>query len=238
MAFSCMPTTPADPRVKLLKQATLTGMPARSRESERSISTMGRTPSRASTNSYNNSVDSHSHSHSLHVPPPPPLETLEELLLIPLAVDIATVFDEDSEDSESTVFNPPAQRESGRAPANSVGAFTRRAFVAQGSYRIGWIIDSERRDCIRCRRGFGPMNRRHHCRGCGDVFCGECTKYRSSVPCLIGNFHRVCGHCYEKFADQFSSNSSVASLQSRRSEPCRTRSEASYVARASKSKEI
>lgn len=234
MAFSCLPTT-VDPRVKLLKQATITGMPARSRDSERTISTMSRTQSTNQSRS-NISIDKG------NIPPPPPLppDTLEELLSIPLAVDIATVFDEENEDSASTVFNP--QPEFGNRPAaNSVGSFTRRAFVAQGTYRVGWMIDSERTDCSRCRRRFGAMNRRHHCRGCGDVFCGECTKYRSSVPCLIGHHHRVCGHCFEKVADQISAEANMAvSISSRRSEPClnRTQEEHQNLSRFSKSKEI
>jgi hypothetical protein len=179
MAFSCLPTT-IDPRVKLLKQATITGMPARNRESiARTQSTMSRSPPRFSL-STGTDDRSNSNSKSPFVPPAPTLreDSIEELLKAPLSVDIATVFDEDEDEDETpSMYTRPNDPEGlggdggGRPAAQSVGAFSRRAFVAEGSYRVGWLIDSERNDCVRCRRRFGSLIRRHHCRACGIVFC-------------------------------------------------------------------
>lgn len=52
--------------------------------------------------------------------------------------------------------------------------------------------------CHRCRVSFGVMQRKHHCRACGQVFCGQC----SSKTCTLPKFGfekevRVCEACYE-----------------------------------------
>lgn len=172
MSFSCLPNL-NDPRVQLLKQATVTGMPARSRDSvARTQSTMSKHPPRFSELSKDDKK-------GMKAPPPltaPCLDSMEELLAAPLSVDIATVFDED-EEGEEGVYTRAEPDGGGRVAAQSVGAFTRRAYVAQGNYRIGWMIDSESVDCVRCRRRFGALVRRHHCRGCG--------KYLTPLICLL-----------------------------------------------------
>ncbi len=38
--------------------------------------------------------------------------------------------------------------------------------------------------CHRCRAPFGIMTRQHHCRACGQVFCGKC----SAKSCLLPKF--------------------------------------------------
>ena len=38
--------------------------------------------------------------------------------------------------------------------------------------------------CHRCRTEFGIVTRQHHCRACGQVFCGRC----SSKACVLPKF--------------------------------------------------
>ena len=38
--------------------------------------------------------------------------------------------------------------------------------------------------CHRCRTAFGLVTRQHHCRACGQVFCGKC----SSKSCVLPKF--------------------------------------------------
>ena len=38
-----------------------------------------------------------------------------------------------------------------------------------------WVANSEAPNCNRCDRSFGIMQRRHHCRYCGQVFCVGCA---------------------------------------------------------------
>ena len=38
--------------------------------------------------------------------------------------------------------------------------------------------------CHRCRTQFGLVTRQHHCRACGQVFCGKC----SAKACVLPKF--------------------------------------------------
>lgn len=190
-----------DPRIALLKHVTATGTPARAH----SQSTDQR-PSNLRTTS----------SESLQLYPPPPEEAAVSLddvwALGPLSCDVQRVVDEDVVQEESDLALMAGLRSSfvgqksaggsgqgstgeGRSTAAS-SLFTRRAFVAQGAYRIGWMLDSERRRCSACAEIFGSFRRRHHCRGCGDIFCAACTSFSSAVPYLHGTSHRTCQRCF------------------------------------------
>ena len=41
-----------------------------------------------------------------------------------------------------------------------------------------WVPDGP--NCSRCSKGFGffKLTFRHHCRRCGNLFCGDCTEAR------------------------------------------------------------
>uniref|UniRef100_A0A2C9JRS2 Hepatocyte growth factor-regulated tyrosine kinase substrate n=1 Tax=Biomphalaria glabrata TaxID=6526 RepID=A0A2C9JRS2_BIOGL len=53
--------------------------------------------------------------------------------------------------------------------------------------------------CTRCRVQFTLMQRKHHCRNCGEVFCGKCSAKSSLIPKLgFEREVRVCDSCYEK----------------------------------------
>nr|XP_003708287.1 PREDICTED: hepatocyte growth factor-regulated tyrosine kinase substrate isoform X1 [Megachile rotundata]XP_012152656.1 PREDICTED: hepatocyte growth factor-regulated tyrosine kinase substrate isoform X1 [Megachile rotundata] len=52
--------------------------------------------------------------------------------------------------------------------------------------------------CHRCRVSFGVMQRKHHCRACGQVFCGQCSSKTSTLPKFgFEKEVRVCEACYE-----------------------------------------
>ncbi|XP_070581327.1 hepatocyte growth factor-regulated tyrosine kinase substrate-like [Ptychodera flava] len=53
--------------------------------------------------------------------------------------------------------------------------------------------------CHRCRVEFGVLQRQHHCRHCGQVFCSKCSSKTSTIPKFgIEKEVRVCDACYEK----------------------------------------
>ncbi|KAG8446419.1 hypothetical protein GDO86_014030 [Hymenochirus boettgeri] len=57
-------------------------------------------------------------------------------------------------------------------------------------------VDAE--DCHRCRVQFGVVTRKHHCRACGQIFCGKCSSKYSTIPKFgIEKEVRVCEPCYE-----------------------------------------
>ena len=46
-----------------------------------------------------------------------------------------------------------------------------------------WTNDDLRARCASCRRQFHDViNRRHHCRLCGDIFCDKCSQQRVLIP--------------------------------------------------------
>ncbi|XP_073974342.1 hepatocyte growth factor regulated tyrosine kinase substrate isoform X2 [Rhodnius prolixus] len=67
--------------------------------------------------------------------------------------------------------------------------------------------DGER--CHRCRVQFGIMQRKHHCRACGQVFCSQCTTKSCTLPKFgIEKEVRVCEACYEKVSKPATSSKS------------------------------
>lgn len=61
-----------------------------------------------------------------------------------------------------------------------------------------WLADSAASSCMLCGVRFHPiMCSRHHCRFCGGIFCGECSKGRSLLPTKfrVGDPQRVCDVC-------------------------------------------
>ncbi|KAF6231733.1 hypothetical protein HO173_010035 [Letharia columbiana] len=56
-----------------------------------------------------------------------------------------------------------------------------------------------------CQKSFGLFERRHHCRHCGNVFCGKHSVWQIPLD-QDGNYHpngglyRGCGHCWGMYA--------------------------------------
>ncbi|KAK6180368.1 hypothetical protein SNE40_012537 [Patella caerulea] len=53
--------------------------------------------------------------------------------------------------------------------------------------------------CTRCRVQFSVVQRKHHCRACGEIYCHKCSSKTSIIPKYgIEREVRVCDSCYEK----------------------------------------
>ncbi|XP_026149516.1 pleckstrin homology domain-containing family F member 1 [Mastacembelus armatus] len=67
----------------------------------------------------------------------------------------------------------------------------------RSSFAVTWIPDQASAICMRCSNKFTVTQRRHHCRKCGFVVCGSCSKKRA----VIKHIHptkqlRVCNMCH------------------------------------------
>jgi hypothetical protein len=54
--------------------------------------------------------------------------------------------------------------------------------------REKWQESSNVKECKLCADKFTLTNRKHHCRECGDVFCGKCTSHQVVIS---GSLKRV-----------------------------------------------
>ena len=60
-----------------------------------------------------------------------------------------------------------------------------------------WIPDEAVTSCMGCRDSFTILRRRHHCRNCGQVFCGRCSSQSTPLPQFrLDRPVRVCNRCF------------------------------------------
>jgi growth factor-regulated tyrosine kinase substrate len=64
--------------------------------------------------------------------------------------------------------------------------------------------------CHRCRTTFSLVNRKHHCRHCGQVFCGACSSKTCTLPKFgIEREVRVCDTCFDQLQKPQTASSSM-----------------------------
>jgi hypothetical protein len=71
-----------------------------------------------------------------------------------------------------------------------------KAYLTNSLYEVGWVLDGHSPSCMVCTKGFSFFNRRHHCRKCGYLVCGTCSKNKYVLRGLweMGG-SRVCDKC-------------------------------------------
>ncbi|XP_022650017.1 pleckstrin homology domain-containing family F member 1 homolog isoform X2 [Varroa jacobsoni] len=61
-----------------------------------------------------------------------------------------------------------------------------------------WVPDSDAGKCMVCKETkFTLLNRRHHCRKCGCVVCGNCSQHKFMLPAQSSKPLRVCDSCFD-----------------------------------------
>lgn len=55
------------------------------------------------------------------------------------------------------------------------------------AYNVGkkvyaWVDDNTVTKCENCKRDFTILLRKHHCRMCGKIFCGDCSRFKQVIP--------------------------------------------------------
>lgn len=61
-----------------------------------------------------------------------------------------------------------------------------------------WLHDNYVTMCHLCTEPFTILNRRHHCRACGQIFCANCSSHQFPLKYLEYKPDRVCDFCYEE----------------------------------------
>ena len=61
-----------------------------------------------------------------------------------------------------------------------------------------WIPDELVPKCMICDSKFTLINRRHHCRSCGDCICSACAKHKITLQFSDKKPQMVCNKCYEQ----------------------------------------
>ena len=63
-----------------------------------------------------------------------------------------------------------------------------------------WVPDDAHTACALCATEFTFLKRRHHCRHCGSVICGDCSRHRFLLPHIDKKPSRICDICHTKLA--------------------------------------
>lgn len=63
-----------------------------------------------------------------------------------------------------------------------------------------WEADENVPHCRLCLTSFTLTTRRHHCRACGQIFCGDCSRYYLLLPEEMGYSEprRTCRTCLHR----------------------------------------
>lgn len=65
-----------------------------------------------------------------------------------------------------------------------------------------WVPDARVTMCMLCLAEFSITWRRHHCRACGRIICGNCSENKAPLRYLMYKSHRVCDDCFEKLSKE------------------------------------
>eukprot|EP00744_Colponema_vietnamica_P014309 GILI01020032.1.p1 GENE.GILI01020032.1~~GILI01020032.1.p1 ORF type:complete len:517 (+),score=109.31 GILI01020032.1:115-1665(+) len=74
-----------------------------------------------------------------------------------------------------------------------------------------WVPDQEAPECFNCSSSFTLVNRRHHCRKCGRVFCRQCSSKKFQLPGYDKDV-RVCDRCFSEVIEMASTEYSLKNV--------------------------
>ncbi|CUG06873.1 Hypothetical protein, putative [Bodo saltans] len=63
--------------------------------------------------------------------------------------------------------------------------------------KSSWVSDGVAPGCAACNKEFGMFRRRHHCRACGHVICGDCSFVGVAMANKSRGLHRCCTQCFQ-----------------------------------------
>lgn len=78
--------------------------------------------------------------------------------------------------------------------------------------QLGWMNDSESDSCLLCHITFSLRIRRHHCRVCYRLVCGNCSPHTVKLSAGEEPIHRACNECFTRLGA--TSSSSIRQVRS------------------------
>lgn len=95
------------------------------------------------------------------------------------------------------------------APAADSAAGAEQRAASDAAYRepdervVMWTPDSAATACRECQMSFTRLRRRHHCRACGQIFCGQCCHMKVALPAMGYNApQRCCTKCAKRLLSE------------------------------------
>lgn len=78
----------------------------------------------------------------------------------------------------------------------------RRTAKAEKITKPKWVPDAEATKCHKCETAFSLLVRRHHCRGCGNIFCVKCCDLWLLPPPELEytTIQRTCHSCFRRLS--------------------------------------
>ena len=74
-----------------------------------------------------------------------------------------------------------------------------KSYITDMSRPSYWVPDTDITECYLCRERFTAERPKHHCRACGQGFCGKCSSRQKPVPNRGWEYPvRVCDTCADK----------------------------------------
>jgi hypothetical protein len=89
----------------------------------------------------------------------------------------------------------------------------RRDLSTQIASDVKWVPDEDAPSCQieSCKAKFTVFTRRHHCRNCGRVVCGTCSKHELALPFRgLDKPQRVCNPCHARLSELLEKNGPTA----------------------------
>ena len=101
----------------------------------------------------------------------------------------------------------------GRATCNlRMSSLWSRLTGTKSTDQLGWMKDNASESCLICSVPFGIRIRRHHCRVCYRLVCGNCSPHQVQLDTNDEDLHRACNQCYTQLND--TSLSSIRQVRS------------------------
>lgn len=100
-------------------------------------------------------------------------------------------------DKDDMLLSPDVNGDFNSLGSNAASDVSWENIDENESKMIRWVPDHAVTHCAECESGFGFLVRKHHCRNCGNIFCGNCSENFSMIPHQnLMTPERVCNRCF------------------------------------------